>query len=241
MATVWDTFGFTPQERAAATFTVAGEAGPGKDIYGPLATLINRKLSGYGGSKSSIVDLATQPGQFEANRGYTANQVADPAFGRKVHGAAYDQLDKQLGDLNQFAPVYNQLKGAVEFRGQALLQNRHKDDPMLDPKGNFYFNYNKNAFQQGSALIARAGAQSQAQNQQPTVNPNQQTLKINQYFFGDREYNSDTDQLFKNTPLSFLQNYMQNISKTQFNPTTALAAAAFSSSPYGRYDTGDNN
>ena len=152
MPTTASLFGLTPQEHAAAVFTALGEAGPGKDLYGPYSTLLNRKLSG--GYGKDIVRIATAPQQFVANAGMSPAQIADPNFGRKVYGKRYDEAYNALNDPNKLAPVFNQLKGATSFRGQALLKNKQKGDVMLDPKGNFYFDYKPEVYQKGSKLLS---------------------------------------------------------------------------------------
>ena len=187
MPTTASLFGLTPQEHAAATYTTLGEGGPGKDIYGVYSTLLNRKLSG--GYGKNLVNIATAPQQFVANAGVSPAQIADPNFGRKRYGKRYDEVYNALNDPNKLAPVFNQLKGATSFRGQALLGNKQKGDVMLDPKGNFYFDYKPAVHQKGLKLLssadtgttvvgANAAPQEIAENvYNITVNPEEQDPK----------------------------------------------------------------
>jgi hypothetical protein len=221
MPTTSQIFGNSAQEHAAATFTSLGEAGPGQDLFGPYATLLNRKLSGYGGKANNIVQLASAPGQFVANAGYTAAQISDPNFGRKVYGSRYDQAYNALNDPSQVAPAYNALGGAVSFRGQAALKYKQKGDTMLDPKGNFYFDRNQDAYKKGVALLHSGSSPTLTS----AANTNQQTGNIyNYYFVGDGE--TDTNK--------FLTSYLPKIAgiTSKFDPISAVQQALFSTPNY---------
>lgn len=130
--------GLSATELPAGIFTALGEGGPGRDPLGVLATLLTRRQTGAYGK--NLVDIAKSPRQFVANDPYTAAQIANPAFGRKVYGKRYDELLNKFENPQNLIPVLKQHGGAVEFRGQALLGNRRPGDIMFDPKGNFYFN-----------------------------------------------------------------------------------------------------
>jgi len=130
--------GLSPTEVPAGIFTALGEGGPGRDPLGVLATLLTRRQTGAYGK--NLVDIAKARNQFVANDPYTAAQIANPAFGRKVYGKRYDELLNKFENPQNLIPVLKQHGGAVEFRGQTLLGNRRPGDVMFDPKGNFYFN-----------------------------------------------------------------------------------------------------
>ena len=204
-------FGLTPQEHAAAVLTSLGEAGPGKDIYGVYSTLLNRKLSG--GYGKNLVSIASAPQQFVANAGKSAAQIADPNFGRKIYGSRYDQAYSDLNNPDKLRPIFDQLNGATSFRGQALLQNRQKNDVMLDPKGNFYYDYNPAVHQKGSKLLSSTGVngvpQAATTAQQPT-SPNIYNIYVS-------DDNQDTKNLVSN-PNEFLTGYAKKL----FNPLSAL-------------------
>ena len=221
MPTVSQLFGLSPSEHAAATFTSLGEAGPGRDLYGPYATLLNRKLQ----SNSSLVNLASAPGQFVANAGRTAAQISDPSFGRKVYGSRYDQAYNSLNDPSQVAPVYNQLNGATSFRGQALLKNRKSGDVMLDPKGNFYFDFNQAIAKRGNSLL-RGGTHTPT----TTASVNQQGPGGNTYNFYLADRGEDEDSRYDLSPEGLtnklLAGYVNKIQGGGFDPMQALIKAS---------------
>ena len=158
MPTTTQILGWTPQEKAAAIFTAAGEAGPGSDALGVLQTIATRKaLSG-----GNIASLVKAPQQFVANDPYSLKQVVDPEFGKKVHGTRYQQIEQMLEDPMQMAKALQTAQGATQFRGQSLLSAKKKSDVMFDPKGNFYFQQNPTTAQSlSSKLIQGSGGQAQ--------------------------------------------------------------------------------
>jgi len=129
--------GLSSPELYAAAFTALGEAGPGQDPYGVFSTILSRKQTGKYGK--NIVDIVKAPSQFVANDPYSASQVADPSFGRKVYGSRYDQMLQKFEDPSKLRPVLEKHGGALQFRGQSLLKNKRPEDVMFDPRGNFYF------------------------------------------------------------------------------------------------------
>jgi murein DD-endopeptidase MepM/ murein hydrolase activator NlpD len=148
-------FGLSQAEFNAAVNTALGEAGPRDDIYGPFVTLLNRKLSGvFPGN--NLVTYAKAPGQFIANDKYSAQQISDPAFGRKVFGSRYDQAYNALSNPDKLLSVVQKLRGAVEFKGQAI-PNKY-NDPMLDKLGNFYHNFNPTALKKATDILKSAGS-----------------------------------------------------------------------------------
>ena len=107
-------------------FIVSAEAGPGDDKYAVAASVINRLAAGSFGN--SIPEIARRPGQYEA-----------------VHkGKAFysDELTQDLASpegQRKIAQMLIMLDGRTDFKGQSQLGNRDPDnDPMVDPKGNFY-------------------------------------------------------------------------------------------------------
>jgi len=138
MPTTSQILGLTPQEKAAAIFTTSGEAGPGRDPLGVLQTILTRKFKSGG----NIADLVKAPQQFVANDPYSRAQVMDPAYGSKVHGARYKQIEQMFENPSQMVQAFQTGQGAEQFRGQSLLGNKKKGDVMFDPKGNFYFQTN---------------------------------------------------------------------------------------------------
>jgi hypothetical protein len=66
MPTTSQLFGLSPQEQAAATFTALGEAGPGKDLFGPYVTLLNRRM--HGGYRKNVLEERFFVAEFEAKK-----------------------------------------------------------------------------------------------------------------------------------------------------------------------------
>jgi hypothetical protein len=139
MPTTAELLGLTPQEVNAAAFTASGEGAPGKDIGGVLQTILARKALN---PKSNIVSLVTAPQQFVANAPYSTSQVTDPNYGSKIYGSKYNQALQTLQNPNLMSGYLQAGQGATSFRGQALLGNKHPDDIMFSPNGNFYFDKN---------------------------------------------------------------------------------------------------
>jgi hypothetical protein len=208
-------FGLTPQEHSAAVLTSLGEAGPGKDLYAVYSAILNRKLSG--GYGKDVTRIVTAPQQFVVNAGLNQAQVADPNFGRKRYGKRYDEAYNALNDPNKLAPVFNQLKGATSFRGQSLLRNKQKNDVMVDPKGNFYFDYKPTVHQKGSKLLSSTGVNEIPQIATATA---QQSASPNIHNFYVIEDNQDTEDYLP-SPIKFLNNYSKNL----FDVPSVLQAA----------------
>jgi len=145
MPTTSEILGLSPTERAAAIFTAAGEAGPGQDKLGVLQTILMRKLLS---GNQHIGKLVKAPQQFVANDPYTLQQVSDPRFGQKVYGSRYTDIANSFDDPNQMIQGLSRARGATQFRGQAALSSKHREDVMLDPKGNSYSQYNPDAANQ---------------------------------------------------------------------------------------------
>lgn len=108
-------------------FAVSSEAALGTDDeYGVAANIVTRLRSGkYGGSISEIINA---PGQYEGV--YKGMSKPSPEI------AARFKTPEGRKKIEQFIKV---LDGRTEFKGQTMLKNRvEAEDPMFDPKGNFY-------------------------------------------------------------------------------------------------------
>jgi hypothetical protein len=151
MALTSELLGLTPQDLSAAAFTAGGEAAPGKDIGGVLQTILARKALNPG---ASIASLVKAPQQFVANDPYSVGQVTDPGFGAKIYGNKYNQAMQILQNPNLMSGYLQAGQGATSFRGQSLLANKHPDDIMFSPNGNFYFDKHPNVANQ---LIQKLG------------------------------------------------------------------------------------
>lgn len=216
MPTTSQIFGLTPQEKAAAIFTAAGEAGPGKDALGVLQTILTRKFKTGG----NIANLVKAPQQFVANDPYSLQQVTNPEYGQKVHGARYRQIEQLLEDPAQMAQGFQAGQGATQFRGQALLSAKKKGDIMFDPKGNFYFQTNPGlAKTLSERLLKGAGTTGEPQAQAPTqTQPGGDTYVI-------------LASGKKSDPADFLSDYINSAFGTapkltsSIDPTSALMAA----------------
>lgn len=180
MALTSELLGLTPQDLNAAAFTAGGEAAPGKDIGGVLQTILARKALNPG---ASIASLVKAPQQFVANDPYSVGQVTDPSFGAKIYGSKYNQAMQILQNPNLMAGYLQAGQGATSFRGQSLLANKHPDDIMFSPSGNFYFDKHPNVANQ---LIQKLGqpaplgvpSASGGQPQQTAPQPQPQTNPV---------------------------------------------------------------
>lgn len=78
----------------ALTFLAIGEAGPTKaGKFEVAANLINRSAAK---KNKPIADIAKEPGQYESVFNYRRDQIISAAEGRRIWGARYDQVRKQL-------------------------------------------------------------------------------------------------------------------------------------------------
>lgn len=223
MPTTSQILGWTPQEKAAAIFTAAGEAGPGRDALGVLQTIVTRKATSGG----NVASLVKAPSQFVANDPYSLNQVVDPAYGQKVHGSRYKQIEQMFEDPMQMASALQTGQGATQFRGQALLRNKQKGDVMFDPKGNFYFQKNPTVAKSLSERLLKGGG---AQASQPEAGQQQPSSSGNTFIIVDQ------DQVQK--PGDFLADYIKGFPsytpniESAFNPTVELQKVLFQSPKY---------
>jgi hypothetical protein len=104
-------------------FIVSGESAPGEDDFGVAAAVLNRVADPR--FPNTIRAVGRQPGQFEAVE----------------HGSARydDTLAQRLkSNSSKIVGALEKLQGRTDFKGQALLHNRGKGDPMFSSNGNFY-------------------------------------------------------------------------------------------------------
>ena len=108
-------------------FAVSSEAALGTDDeYGVAANIVTRLRSGKYGS--SISEIINAPGQYEGV--YKGMSRPSPEI------AARFKSPEGRQKIEQFIKV---LDGRTEFKGQSMLKNRvPSEDPMFDPRGNFY-------------------------------------------------------------------------------------------------------
>jgi len=120
--------GLTASDFRELAFIVSGEAARGTDDeYAVAASAINRLAGGRHGN--TLHEIARRPGQYAA-------VVTDKT-------ARYeDELIKKLSSpegQKKIAQMLMVLEGRTDFKGQSQLRNRDPDnDPMFDPRGNFY-------------------------------------------------------------------------------------------------------
>ena len=119
--------GLTDKDFHDMAYTISSEAALGTDdVFGVAANLVTRLKSGKYGS--SIHEISHAPGQYEGV--YTGRSVASPDI------AAQLMSPEGRSKINRFV---DRLGGRTEFKGQSMLHNRvASEDPMFDPKGNFY-------------------------------------------------------------------------------------------------------
>lgn len=116
--------GLTDEDYKYLGYAISGEAGPGQDMYGVAASILNRVASGRG----SVKNVVLEPGQYDAvKRGMTS-------FSPQI-----ENLLKSPEGQALLVAALQRLQGRTDFKGQALLRNRNpNEDPMFDSKGNYY-------------------------------------------------------------------------------------------------------
>ena len=108
-------------------FAISSEAALGTDDeYGVAANILTRLKTGdYGSTVSEIINA---PGQYEGV--YTGRSRPSPEISKRL------QSPEGQAKILEFI---KRLDGRTEFKGQTMLGNRVEDeDPMFDPRGNFY-------------------------------------------------------------------------------------------------------
>ena len=159
-------FGFdNPAEKNAFINTISREAylgGKGGDIAGVAANLISRRLANYGGS-SNMLDIVTQPHQYEANFNLSRDQLSKPNAGG-FSTDAYNRIVEIAENPLLVRQAFEQARGPLSFRGQALLKNRQKGDVMFENQGNFYFDsLNPELYEKGLNQFSQASTATTAQ------------------------------------------------------------------------------
>ncbi len=157
--TVQQAFGLKPEELTAATVLAGLEGyrgGRGEDVAAVMSNLLARRLSGKWGG-IDIRNIATAPGQYEAVRGMSMAQLADPNFAAKALGgqAEFQRIQSIINNPSLVGEQFTKSRGAQSFRGTAAYGNRKPEDYMPVPgKSNFYFNpIDQAAFQKGVGLL----------------------------------------------------------------------------------------
>ena len=116
--------GLTVQDYEELAYIASAEAGPGDDPYLVAGTALNRLASGKYGK--SLYDIARAEGQYEAV--YTGKAYYDPARAKEFASPAGQRKLRGILEL---------LNGRTDFKGQAMIHNRHESDIMVHPQGNF--------------------------------------------------------------------------------------------------------
>lgn len=104
-------------------YGASGEAGPGDDIYGVAASILNRYAEGRG----SIQGIVTNPTQYEAVEKGTAKFRPDiEAKFKSPEGQA------------KLVEALIKLQGRTDFKGRTMYKNAGRTDVLFDSRGNFY-------------------------------------------------------------------------------------------------------
>ena len=108
-------------------YAISSEAALGTDDeFGVAANILTRLQSGKYGN--NISDIIRAKGQYEGV--YTGKSVYSPEIEARLKSPEGQQ---------KIQKYFNILDGRTEFKGQSMLKNRvAAEDPMFDPKGNFY-------------------------------------------------------------------------------------------------------
>ena len=108
-------------------YVISSEAALGTDDeFGVAANVLTRLQSGNYGN--SIGEIIRADGQYEGV--YTGKSTYSPEIVARLKSPEGQQ---------KIQDYFKQLNGRTEFKGQTMLGNRvANEDPMFDPKGNFY-------------------------------------------------------------------------------------------------------
>lgn len=104
-------------------YGASGEAGPGDDIYGVAASILNRFAEGRG----SIQAIVTNPSQYEAVKKGTARFRPDIE-------AKFNSPEGQA----KLVEALMRLQGRTDFKGRSMYKNAGRSDVLFDERGNFY-------------------------------------------------------------------------------------------------------
>ena len=162
---VQELWGLKPEETNALAVLAGLEGyhgGKGEDVAAVAANALQRRLhGGYGGK--DIRNIATQRGQYAAilDRGITAKQLGDPAFGAKVLGGAAE-FERLRGIVNNPEMVGAQYPN-VGYSFRAPSVGAKKGDYMPVPgKSNFYFDKDPATVKKGLQIFQSAKAPAAA-------------------------------------------------------------------------------
>ncbi len=108
-------------------YVISSEAALGtNDEFGVAANVLTRLQSGNYGN--SIGEIIRADGQYEGV--YTGKSTYSPEIVARL---------KSPDGQQKIQDYFKQLNGRTEFKGQTMLGNRvANEDPMFDPRGNFY-------------------------------------------------------------------------------------------------------
>ena len=124
-----DLSNLTPGDYKNLAYAITSEAGPGKDKYTVAASILNRVKSDR--FPNTVKDVIFADGQYEGV--YKGLSVDSPEIAA--------DLASPTGQA-ELTSALQLLDGRTDFKGQTQLQNRVPgEDPMSDPKGNFYHYY----------------------------------------------------------------------------------------------------
>ena len=133
----YDLSSLTDKDWTTLSRVVSGEAGPGKDRYGVVASVLNRVTSkDFPNTIESVAYQNDGKGTYQYEAFTKGTDFADTALTADLKSdKGRQEILKALGVLD----------GRTDFKGQTMLHNRSSRgnkggqlDPMLDPKGNFY-------------------------------------------------------------------------------------------------------
>ena len=133
----YDLSSLTPQNWQTLSRAVSGEAGPGDDRYGVVASILNRVSSDkFPGTIRDVVYQNDGKGTYQYEAFTKGTDFNDPKLTADLSSkAGQEKILKALSVLD----------GRTDFKGQTMLKYRSGEgnkngmlDPMFHPKGNFY-------------------------------------------------------------------------------------------------------
>jgi len=110
-------------------YGASGEAGPGDDIYGVAASILNRYAEGRGSIQGIVTAYNPRTGlyQYEAvGKGLAKFRPDIEAKFRSPEGQA------------KLIEALIRLQGRTDFKGRSLYKNAGRTDVLFDARGNFY-------------------------------------------------------------------------------------------------------
>ena len=133
----YDLSSLTDKDWTTLSRVVSGEAGPGKDKYGVVASVLNRVTSkDFPNTIEGVAYQNDGKGTYQYEAFTKGTDFADSGLTADLKSATGQQ---------EILKALEVLDGRTDFKGQTMLHNRSSRgnkggqlDPMLDPKGNFY-------------------------------------------------------------------------------------------------------